>query len=90
MLPPKLAQIMIHMALTPTLSQGERGQATIYDPFCGLGTVLIESILMQNTAVYGSDISPENIEKTKENLNYTRKNFPNKVKTTETLVLDAK
>lgn len=80
MLPPKLAQMMIH------ISEGKN----IYDPFCGLGTVLIESILMQNTAVYGSDISPENIEKTKENLNYAEKNFPNVLKTAQTQVLDAR
>ena len=33
--------------------------------------MLIESILMQHNAVYGSDISAENIEKTKENIPIT-------------------
>ena len=85
MLPPKLAQIMINI-----VSPQEKDKITVYDPFCGLGTILIESILMQNTEVYGSDISPENIEKTKKNINYTRKSFENSVKTADTLVLDAK
>lgn len=80
MLPPKLAQMMIHF------SQGN----AVYDPFCGLWTILIESILMQHSTVYGSDISGENIQKTKDNISYTRKNFYNQVKTTETLLLDAK
>lgn len=80
MLPPKLAQIMIN------LSKG----ANIYDPFCWLWTVLIESILAWNTQVYGSDISKENVEKTKQNINFARKNFTNSVKTAEALVLDAK
>ena len=91
MLPPKLAQIMINIgsSLNPSL-QEEMKQQVIYDPFCGLGTVLIESILMQNTQVYGSDISPENIEKTKKNINYARKNFENSIKTAEAMILDAK
>lgn len=80
MLPPKLAQMMIHLS----------GWRSIYDPFCGLGTVLIESILMQNTAVYGSDISAENIEKTKENIVYASSNFKNVLKTSQTQVLDAR
>jgi len=44
---------------------------------------------MQNDEVYGSDISPENIEKTKKNISYTRKNFDNSVKTAEVLILNA-
>ncbi len=80
MLPPKLAQMMIHIS----------EWKSIYDPFCGLWTVLIESILMQNTNCYGSDISAENIEKTKENISYARKNFKNSVKTAEAQVLDAR
>ena len=91
MLPPKLAQIMINIGNSLNSSlEGEIRQQVIYDPFCGLGTVLIESILMQNTQVYGSDISPENIEKTKKNINYARKNFENRVKTAEVMTLDAR
>jgi len=88
MLPPKLAQMMINIS-TSEFVQLKNSTPTIYDPFCGLGTILIESILMQNNVVYGSDISAENIEKTKENLNYARKNFNNSVKTAEAMVLDA-
>ncbi len=80
MLPPKLSQIMINIS----------GGSQVYDPFCGLGTILIESILMGNTSVFGSDISPENIEKTKQNLNFARKEFQNNLKTSLTQVLDAK
>lgn len=80
MLPPKLSQMMIHF------SQWK----TIYDPFCGLGTILIESILMWNVEVYGSDISPENIEKTKKNITFARREFHNNLKTSQTHVLDAR
>ena len=45
MLPPKLSQIMINIS----------GGKNIYDPFCGLGTILIESQYMWNTEIYGSD-----------------------------------
>ncbi len=57
MLPPKLSQIMIN------ISTGSH----VYDPFCGTGTVLIESILMGKKA-QGSDIQDKNIVGTKENL----------------------
>ncbi len=80
MLPPKLAQIMIHLAWWKA----------IYDPFCGLGTVLIESILMENTQVYWSDISENNIAKTQDNIEFARSNFSNDLKISEVSVLDAR
>ncbi|MDD2917213.1 MAG: hypothetical protein PHH70_05195 [Candidatus Gracilibacteria bacterium] len=52
MLPPKLAQTMINLVG----AQSEYCTA-IYDPFCGLGTVLIESAYMGYDTVYGSDVS---------------------------------
>jgi tRNA G10 N-methylase Trm11 len=60
MLPPKLAQTMIN------LSQVKEG-ATVYDPFCGTGTVLIEAVLMGHKAI-GSDIDPRMIEYSERNL----------------------
>ena len=57
MLPPKLSQIMINIS----------GWKTIYDPFCGLGTILIESQYMWNTHVYGSDFNPEMVEASLKN-----------------------
>ena len=47
MLPPKLSQMMINLS----------GGRTIYDPFVGLWTVLIESLYMGNAKVYGSDLN---------------------------------
>ena len=58
MLPPKLAQMMIN------ISEGN----TIYDPFVGLWTVLIESINMGNTKVFWSDISSEILRKAQMNV----------------------
>lgn len=89
MLPPKLSQMMINIALTQFSSKG-KDTAAIYDPFCGLWTILIESILMWNSEVYWSDISLENIEKTKQNISYARREFENSLKTSMTQVLDAR
>jgi tRNA G10 N-methylase Trm11 len=80
MLPPKLSQMMINFS----------EWSKVYDPFCGLWTILIESILMWNEEIYGSDISAENIEKTKKNIAYARREFENALKTSMTQVLDAK
>lgn len=57
MLPPKLSQMMINLS----------GGKTIYDPFVGLGTVLIESLHMGNKKVFGSDLSDQMVETSKKN-----------------------
>lgn len=62
MLPPKLAQIMLNLAHPP------KG-ATILDPFCGTGVVLMEAALM-GYRVYGSDISDKMIRYSRDNLNW--------------------
>jgi len=80
MLPPKLAQMMMNFS----------EWTKIYDPFCGLWTILIESAIVWNEEVYGSDISSENIEKSKKNINFIRKEFENNLKTSMFEVLDAK
>lgn len=64
MLPPKLAQIMIN------LSGAKPGQ-TIYDPFCGVGTMIMEGLLM-GIDVIGSDLSQENVTKAEKNLEWLK------------------
>lgn len=58
MLPPKLAQIMINLS----------DKNSLYDPFLWLWTVLIEANLMWIKNLHWSDINPEMIEASKENL----------------------
>ncbi|QFR39262.1 hypothetical protein A9Q91_03430 [Candidatus Gracilibacteria bacterium 28_42_T64] len=58
MLPPKLSQMMVN------LSEG----TTVYDPFVGLGTILIESLLMGNKKVFGSDLSEKMVETSTANI----------------------
>nr|MDD3719947.1 hypothetical protein [Candidatus Gracilibacteria bacterium] len=80
MLPPKLSQIMIN------LSNG----TTIYDPFCGLGTILLESTISGNEEVYGSDLSIEMVNTTIKNIEFIKNEFKNNLKKYEVLKLDAK
>lgn len=62
MLPPKLAQMMLNIAIKDQKVQH------IYDPFVGLGTVLIEAGFMGYTQLSGSDLNPRMVETSKENL----------------------
>lgn len=59
MLPPKLSQTMINLA-------GESKR--LYDPFVGLGTVLIEAIHSGIPHVFASDISLEMVTATQKNV----------------------
>ncbi|MFH1145893.1 MAG: DNA methyltransferase [bacterium] len=61
MLPPKIAKILINIA---GLKSG-----TVYDPFCGSGTILQEALLLGYDAI-GSDISNKAIAETKNNINW--------------------
>jgi len=76
MLPPKLAQIMINLAIGanatgatnhPTIQPSN--QLTILDPFCGTGVVLQEAILM-GYSVYGTDIDSRMVAYSKANLEW--------------------
>jgi tRNA G10 N-methylase Trm11 len=64
MLPPKLAQTMINLA----------GEGTVYDPFCGTGTVLMEGVLAQRD-VLGSDLLKDNIIGADRNIAWLKDNF---------------
>lgn len=60
LMPPKLAQIMLNLA-------GLKPGQPFYDPFCGTGGILVEGVGM-GLKCFGSDISPEAVEKAKHNL----------------------
>ena len=64
MLPPKVARIMANLAL--------RGDNTksLYDPFCGTGTVLTEVALLGSYTLYGSDTNPDAITGSMANLDW--------------------
>lgn len=73
MLPPKLAQIMINLAHLVTGPAPFTGK-TLYDPFCGSGTVLGEALLKGMNAI-GSDLSPEAMDAARTNLAWIGKTF---------------
>lgn len=71
MLPPKLAQIIINLAVADTKPTSE---TLLLDPFCGTGVVLQEALLM-GFSVYGTDIETRMVEYTGENLDWLDGHF---------------
>jgi tRNA G10 N-methylase Trm11 len=69
MLPPKLAQIMINLS-----GLNRENINTIYDPFCGIGTILTEGLLMGYNVI-GSDIEKVNIDKTAKNITWLKQQY---------------
>lgn len=65
MLPPKLAQIMVNLAV----GNVKNPELTILDPFCGTGVVLQEALLRGYKA-YGTDLSDKMIEYSEHNLQW--------------------
>lgn len=65
MLPPKLAQIIVNLAIDKNRDKELR----VLDPFCGTGVVLQESLLMGYSA-YGSDLEPRMVEYSLANLTW--------------------
>lgn len=69
MLPPKLAQIMVNLAVG---NNPPSRDFTLLDPFCGTGVILQEADLM-GYGVLGSDLSEKMIAYTHENLSWLAK-----------------
>jgi tRNA G10 N-methylase Trm11 len=80
MMPPKIAQIMINMA-----TRGDRNMI-IWDPFCGLGTTLIEALHSGFTHLKWSDIEPKMTETTQKNIESQKGVISADI---ETFILDA-
>lgn len=82
MLPPKLAQIMINLAIGQMVDSkwdmvnGINKPTTILDPFCGTGVVLQEALLMGYPA-YGTDLSEKIISYSSENLKWLSEKYRN-------------
>ncbi|MFA5916605.1 MAG: hypothetical protein WC850_00035 [Candidatus Gracilibacteria bacterium] len=86
MLPPKLAQMMINLSGISI----QEGPKAIYDPFCGLGTILLEAIIAGDEEIYGSDINDDMVQATKKNIEFIKDIFNNDLKTYKVINLDAK
>jgi tRNA G10 N-methylase Trm11 len=66
MLPPKLAQIIINLAVG---NYDRENEMHVLDPFCGTGVVLQEALLMGYFGM-GSDIDPRMVEYTIKNIEW--------------------
>jgi len=89
MLPPKLAQIIINLAVGDNItlspfkdetdgSVDDTKQPVILDPFCGTGVILQEAALM-GYSVYGTDLAEKMIRYTRDNLNWLEDTLRHKV-----------
>lgn len=65
MLPPKLAQIIVNLAVCEKAEPPK----VVLDPFCGTGVILQEAALM-NYSVYGTDLAEKMIRYSRDNLNW--------------------
>jgi tRNA G10 N-methylase Trm11 len=70
MLPPKVARMMINIAL-----HGEGKGKTIVDPFCGMGTILTEA-MQGGTKAIGGDIAEDVVSKAGKNIYWIRSVYP--------------
>ncbi len=67
MIPPKVAQIMLNLS-------GCKQGATILDPFCGIGTMVQEGLLL-GFKMLGSDINKQAIKGSETNLEWFRNRY---------------
>ena len=88
MLPPKLAQIMLNLAVGEKFLelssqnleedgpkiQDLRSKISVLDPFCGTGVVLQEAMLM-GFETYGTDISEKMVDYSTKNLEWLEKQW---------------
>lgn len=74
MLPPKLAQIMINMALGSKMAEKDAVPHRILDPFCGTGVLLQEAALL-GQSVYGTDLAEKMIRYSRDNLNWLKDTY---------------
>lgn len=73
MLPPKLAQIIINLAVDRNPPSGD---FNVLDPFCGTGVVLQEAALM-GFMVYGTDLEPRMVEYSLANMEWLNRSYEN-------------
>jgi tRNA G10 N-methylase Trm11 len=71
MLPPKLAQIIVNLAVGKSVPSKS---LVVLDPFCGTGVILQEASLM-GFGVAGSDLEPRMVAYTKANLEWLTEMF---------------
>ncbi len=76
MLPPKVARIMINLALSDKLQK----EPLLLDPMCGSGTIVLEALDL-NLPVIGSDISQKAVSDTLQNVDWFKQQFNSSTET---------
>lgn len=77
MLPPKLAQIILNLAIGQTGSNVEdKSRIRVLDPFCGTGVILQEALLA-GYSVVGTDIDDRMVQYSKANIQWLVQKYPN-------------
>lgn len=72
MLPPKVARMMVNIGI----GTNSDSQASVYDPFCGTGTILLQAMEL-GFAAAGSDIRKEAVEMSRQNGEWYMNRFNN-------------
>jgi tRNA G10 N-methylase Trm11 len=78
---PKLARVLINLA-------GLKPKDTLYDPFCGLGTILQEAAMI-GVRFFGSDIDHKNVLRARENLKWLCQRYYVKIDNISTRIFRA-
>lgn len=81
MLPPKLARMMVNLAIGDKALTTTHQQQLLYDPFCGSGTVLLEAAF-NHFRLAGTDLDAQAIIGTKENLAWWEQTYQQTVELT--------
>lgn len=74
MLPPKVARMMVNLALGSLTNTVAEQSPIIYDPFCGSGTVLLEAAML-GCQVVASDLDRNSVDGTQANLEWFKKTY---------------
>jgi tRNA G10 N-methylase Trm11 len=69
MLPPKVSRMVVNIADRRRNAAQSLSQKTLLDPFCGMGTILSEALVM-GWNVVGGDQSADVVEKARKNLKW--------------------
>jgi tRNA G10 N-methylase Trm11 len=75
MLPPKLAQIIINLAVGQLESDRPGRPLRVLDPFCGSGVILQEALLM-DYSVLGTDLEPRMVDFSQANITWLMSKHP--------------
>lgn len=71
MLPPKLARMIVNLAIGSKNNLADEKRPFVLDPFCGTGVILQEALLLGYSA-YGSDHSEKMVDYSAKNLEWLR------------------